>query len=228
MVNSGVADFLHILIDLAFALLLGGLIGFERQWRRRGADLRVYVLAAVVSAAFVELGGGGQSVGYIVMGAALLGAAVLFRADGGQAGLNTALTLWGAAATGAFVGGGKVFEAVLVAGFVAGVNSLSRSVSDYIDRAPAPPETSEAVWRVHVICRPDQVTVARRRLSEALKAPAYAVGGIETALRGAAVIELTAILTPNHAKPDDLDAVVTTLAGHAEIESASWTVTLGA
>jgi len=117
---------------------------------------------------------------------------------------------------------------VLVAGFVAGANNLLRPLSDYVDRMPAPPEKSEAVWRVHVTCRPEHVPVVRRRLSEALKAPDHAVAAIETALRGASVLELTAILTFTHAKPDDLDAVVANLASHAEIESASWTVTLGA
>jgi putative Mg2+ transporter-C (MgtC) family protein len=208
--------------------MLGGLIGVERRWRRRGADLRVYVLAAVVAAAFVELGGGGQTVGYVVIGAALLGAAVLFRADSGQAGLNAAVTLWGAAAAGAFVGGGKAIEAVIVAGVVTAANGLLRPLSDYVDRSPAPPETSEAVWRVYVTCRPEQVAGARRVLSEELKAPEHAIGGIETALRGAAVVELTAILAPTHAKPDDLDAAIARLASHAEIESASWTVSAGA
>jgi putative Mg2+ transporter-C (MgtC) family protein len=228
MGNSGVTDIIRIFIDLWVALMLGGLIGFERQWRRRGADLRAYVLAAVVAAAFVEVGGGGQTVGYVVVGVALLGAAVLMKADSAQGGLNTAVTLSGAAVAGAFVGSGKAFEAVLVAGFVVAANSLLRPLVDYVDRSPASPEKAEAVWRVHVTCRPEQVAVARRSLSAELTAPDNVIGGIETASRGAAVMELTAILAATHAKPDDLDAAVTRLASHEEIESASWTVSPGA
>jgi putative Mg2+ transporter-C (MgtC) family protein len=48
--------FIHTTIALAVAFVLGGLIGFERQWRQRTAGLRTNVLVAVGAAAFVDLG----------------------------------------------------------------------------------------------------------------------------------------------------------------------------
>ena len=44
-------------IRLIVALLLGALVGAERQWRQRTAGLRTNCLVAVGSAMFVMMGG---------------------------------------------------------------------------------------------------------------------------------------------------------------------------
>jgi putative Mg2+ transporter-C (MgtC) family protein len=52
--NINLAALLDTLCSLFFAFLLGGLIGFERQYRQRTAGLRTNVLVAVGAAIFVE------------------------------------------------------------------------------------------------------------------------------------------------------------------------------
>jgi hypothetical protein len=47
-------DFLDSLISLFGAFVLGGLIGVERQYRRRGGGLRTHVLVSVGAATFVD------------------------------------------------------------------------------------------------------------------------------------------------------------------------------
>jgi len=46
-------DLLEIAARLGSALLLGGVIGFERQWRQRMAGLRTNALVAIGAAGFV-------------------------------------------------------------------------------------------------------------------------------------------------------------------------------
>ena len=52
--NTSVSNMADTLISLAAAFILGGLIGFERQYRQRTAGLRTNVLVALGAAIFVD------------------------------------------------------------------------------------------------------------------------------------------------------------------------------
>jgi putative Mg2+ transporter-C (MgtC) family protein len=95
----------------------------------------------------------------------------------------------------------------------------------YIDRRPIRPGETEALYRVHVLCRPDAVSDARDLLFEELEQHHYPIREIETLSEGEEVVELAAVLVPTTANPQDLDAITGHLARHADIDSATWTVT---
>ena len=222
---------LQTALALATAFVLGGLIGFERQWRQRTAGLRTNVLVAVGAAAFVDLGarvagadGSVRVISYVVSGIGFLGAGVIMKEGAQVRGINTAATLWASAAVGAFAGGGQLAEAALVAAFVLAGNTLLRPVVDYINRRPISPEETEALYRVHVVCRPEAVSEARDLLFEELETHHYPIREIETLSEGEEVVELAAVLVPTSAKAEDLDAIAAHLERHDIIESATWTV----
>jgi putative Mg2+ transporter-C (MgtC) family protein len=219
------------LICLAAAFVLGCLIGLERQIRQRNAGLRTVVLVSVGSAAFVHLGGRifgpeGETriASYVVSGIGFLGAGVIMKEGEQVRGLNTAATLWGAAAVGAFAGGGLLSEATLVALAVLGGNTLLRPLVDYINRRPIKAEETEALYRVHVLCPPEAVTRARDLLYEELERHHYPVREIETLSEGEDLVELAAVLVPTTANPADLDAITEHLAKQHNLISATWTV----
>jgi len=225
------AAFLRSAIDLGVAFALGGLIGFERQWRQRTAGLRTNVLVAAGAAAFVDLGmrvarADGQSriIAYVVSGIGFLGAGVIMKEGAQIRGINTAATLWASAAVGAFAGAGQLAEAVLVAAFVLAGNTLLRPVVHYIARRPISPEGTEALYRVHVVVRPEAVSAARDLLFEELESHHYPIREIAILSEGEEVVELAAVLVPTTAKPQDLDAIIGHLKHHSSIESATWTV----
>ena len=225
------AAFIRTGLAMLTAFALGGLIGFERQWRQRTAGLRTNVLVAVGAAAFVDLGarvagtdGSARVISYVVSGIGFLGAGVIMKEGAHVRGINTAATLWASAAVGAFAGGGQLAEAVLVAAFVLAGNTLLRPLVAYINRRPISPEGTEALYRVHVLCRPDAVSEARDLLFEELEGRHYPIREIETLSEGEEVVELAAILVPTSADPKDLDAITAHLARHQNIESATWTV----
>jgi putative Mg2+ transporter-C (MgtC) family protein len=218
-------------IALFTAFVLGGAIGFERQWRQRTAGLRTNVLVAVGAAAFVDLGlrvagadGGVRVIAYVVSGIGFLGAGVIMKEGAQVRGINTAATLWASAAVGAFAGSAQYGEAALVAAFVLAGNTMLRPMANYINRRPITPETTEAIYRVHVTCRPEKVSDARDLLSEELEQRRYPIRDVETLSEGEDLIELAATLAPTTANPDDLDAVSRHLERHDAIESATWTV----
>src|SRR5580704_15195736 len=102
-------------IRLIIALLLGAVVGAERQWRQRTAGLRTNCLVAVGSAMFVMMGGlvGGEGsqgrvAAYVVSGIGFLGGGVILKDGFSIRGLNTAATLWCTAAVGTLAGLGYI------------------------------------------------------------------------------------------------------------------------
>lgn len=83
------------------ALLPGGAIGLERQWRQRMTGLRTNGLVAVGSAMFVMMGGTiaregsqGRVAAYVVSGIGFLGGGAILKDGFNIRGMNTAATLW--------------------------------------------------------------------------------------------------------------------------------------
>ena len=225
------APFARTALALATAFVLGGLIGLERQWRQRTAGLRTNVLVALGAAAFVDLGarvagnaGAAGVISYVVSGIGFLGAGVIMKEGSQVRGINTAATLWASAAVGAFAGTEHFGEAVLVAAFVLAGNTMLRPLANFINRRPITPETTEAVYRVHAVCKPEAVSDVRDLLFKELEQRHYPIRNIETLSEGEDLIELAATLVPTSANPEDLDAVAHHLERHEAIESATWTV----
>jgi putative Mg2+ transporter-C (MgtC) family protein len=216
---------------LAAAFTLGCLIGLERQIRQRNAGLRTVVLVCVGSAAFVHLGGRlfgaeGQTriIAYVVSGIGFLGAGVIMKEGAQVRGLNTAATLWSSAGVGAFAGGGLLAESAAVTAFVLGGNTLLRPLVNYINRRPIVPGETEALYRVHVVCAPGDVSYARDLLHEELERHHYPIRDIEVLSEGDELVELAAVLVPTTANPEDMDAITAHLGRHEHIDSATWTV----
>jgi len=223
--------FVRTAAALAIAFAFGGLIGLERQWRQRTAGLRTNVIVAVGAAAFVDLGmrvagtdGSVRVISYVVSGIGFLGAGVIMKEGAQVRGINTAATVWGSAAVGAFAGAGMFAEAGLVAIFVLAGNTLLRPLVHYISRLPISPEGTEALYRIHITCAPEDVASARDLLFEEIEHRHYPIRAIETLSEGEEVVELAALLVPTTAKPQDLDAITCHLARHSDIDSATWTV----
>lgn len=231
MFDADARSFVTTLVCLATAFVLGSVIGLERQIRQRNAGLRTVVLVTVGAAAFVHLGGrllgaSGQTqiVAYVVSGIGFLGAGVIMQEGEQVRGLNTAATLWGSAAVGAFAGSGLLAESAAVAAVVLAGNTLLRPLVDYVNRRPIKPDETEALYRVHVVCAPGDVSDARDQLYEALERHHYPVREIETLSESDELVELAALLVPTTADPKELDAIVEQLGRQASVDSATWTV----
>ena len=102
------------IIKLLLAVLTGGLIGAEREFRDKAAGFRTIILICVGAALFtmfsLRLGGDKDPVriaASVVSGVGFLGAGAILRSDGRIVGLTTASTIWLAAALGMGIGGGQ-------------------------------------------------------------------------------------------------------------------------
>jgi putative Mg2+ transporter-C (MgtC) family protein len=124
----------QVAINLAVALGLSAVIGFERQWRNRLAGLRTNTLVSLGAATFVifaALTPGEASptrvAAQVVSGIGFLGAGLIFREGLSVRGLNTAATLWCSAAIGVLAGAGFLLYATVATGFVVFVKSVELS-----------------------------------------------------------------------------------------------------
>ena len=130
-------------LRLVMALFLGAIIGVERQWRQRLAGLRTNALVSTGAALFVAvtfLVSGEPSptriAAQVVCGIGFLGAGIIMCDGLSVRGLNTAATLWCAAAVGTLTGSGFLIEAALGATAVLAANIMLRPVAHRIKQQP--------------------------------------------------------------------------------------------
>jgi len=115
-----------LIIRLAFATLLGGILGFEREIHGRPAGLRTHLLVSLGAAAFMMMsplianmnqnlpGDPGRIAAQIVTGIGFLGAGAIVKEGVNIRGLTTAACLWVAAAIGMASGAGLFSEAIII------------------------------------------------------------------------------------------------------------------
>jgi len=142
---------------LLLAMLLGCVIGTERQWRQRAAGLRTNALVCFGAAAFVDLGStvGGPNttnvIAYVISGVGFLGAGAIMKEGGSIRGLNTAATLWCSAAVGACAGAGELFDAVFMTAVLITINLALRPLSRSIDRRSAQAVSTAGIYRLAIV-----------------------------------------------------------------------------
>lgn len=107
--------FTENLIKLGMAILVGGIIGAEREFRDKAAGFRTLILITVGSTLFTIFSAS-MDPGFtrtriaanIVTGIGFLGAGAIIREHGRIGGLTTAATIWLSAALGMGIGAGEV------------------------------------------------------------------------------------------------------------------------
>lgn len=108
------------LIKLGMSVLVGGLIGAEREFRVKAAGFRTIILITVGSTLFTIFSlsidpehSRTAIAGNIVQGIGFLGAGAIIRDGGRVGGLTTAATIWLSAALGMGIGAGE-FTFILI------------------------------------------------------------------------------------------------------------------
>jgi len=112
----------ELIIRLLLALLLGALIGLERERGDKPAGLRTHILVSIGSAQFTILSfyafpGSDPSriAAYIVAGVGFIGAGTIIQTRDRVTGITTAATLWVTSSIGMAVGIGFYTAAIIVA-----------------------------------------------------------------------------------------------------------------
>jgi putative Mg2+ transporter-C (MgtC) family protein len=225
-------DLLDVTVNLAAALALGAVIGFERQWRQRLAGLRTNTLVALGSALFVVFAGLFEDevsptrvAAQVVSGIGFLGAGVIFKEGLNVRGLNTAATLWCSAAVGMLAGVGALVHATIAAGLVVFVNLLLRPLVQRINRQPL--ETSELVtgYAVTIVSRSEQEAHTRALLLQGLASSGLHLRELDsTDIENSDRVEVSASVTADRRADAAVEQIVGRLSIEPAVTSARWRI----
>ena len=174
-------------------------VGFPGRNRLNGREAAVHVLA------------------YVASGIGFLGAGVIMREEGNVRGLNTAATLWGAAA-----GAALILEAILATLFVLGANTLLRPVVNALDRRPLDVDSAEVTNTVYVIAQRGERKSIVEQIEHLLACSRDPARNLEVHPFGADEIEIAATLAATSVDGWKLDALVGKLSAIPSMRQVFW------
>lgn len=184
-------SFPTILLRLGVAIVLGAVIGLERELKDHPAGMRTLALVSLGSALFTLVSAYGflsllsiphltldptRIASYIVAGIGFLGGGTIFLIHEKERvrGLTTAATIWVVAALGITCGAGLLLEAIATTVLVLIVLVLLRFVEQaLLPRPPSnlhhleievPSVTGQFIANVYDICSRNDVSIARLKL----------------------------------------------------------------
>ena len=163
-------------LPLLAAVIAGGLIGFEREWRGRAAGFRTHILVCLASALLMEAAVSQAAWRFAVLpgaeivsdptrmahgvltGIGFLCAGVIFRAGFSIHGLTTAASLWITAAIGLLFGAGLFLMGAVGTVLTVGVLTALRLISHRLPQAVV--VDAEVTWRREASAAEDRVEAA--------------------------------------------------------------------
>ena len=128
-----------LLFRFLLVIIVGGLIGAEREYRSKSAGFRTMILICLGSFLFttfsIHISGGTNDriASNIVTGIGFLGAGVIFRSDNRIKGLTTAATIWATAALGMGIADGQYSIVFIGTGIVLTSLFLFTKLESWLD-----------------------------------------------------------------------------------------------
>ena len=228
MIDSHVA-LMEAIGRLSLALILGVLIGLERQWHLKLAGVSTNALVAlgscgfVVFASMVSDGDSTQIAAQVVSGIGFLGAGVILREGISVHGVNTAATLWCAAMVGTFAGAGLWAPSLVATGFIVVSNLLLRPLVRFVRDRAASSMNVETHYMVTLTSNGGEGSQMRVLLLQALLQAGFALVRIDSSvnydtLKGV----VTAQVCAPQRRDTELEAIVGTLGNDARITGVAW------
>lgn len=133
----------EITVRLLLAVLLGGLVGLEREYKNQLAGFRTHIILCVGSALIMlvsiyiaeKVEPGGQAdpsriAAQVVSGVGFLGAGAILRLGVSVKGVTTAASLWTMAGIGLAVGSGFYYGAVMATGIILLALAILRKIEN--------------------------------------------------------------------------------------------------
>jgi putative Mg2+ transporter-C (MgtC) family protein len=176
-------------LPLLAAVIAGGLIGFEREWRGRAAGFRTHILVCLASALLMELAVSQAAWRFqplpgaeiitdparmahgVLTGIGFLCAGVIFRSGFSIHGLTTAASLWITAAIGLLFGAGLYALGVTGTALTAIILVILRLVSRGLPQKSV--VDAEVVWRRDASGAEDRIEAALAGLDRGRRADRF-------------------------------------------------------
>ena len=216
------------------ALLLGAVVGLERQWRQRIAGTRTNALVAAGASAFVMCAflvsepsrNEAQIVSYVVSGVGFLGAGVIFKDGGTVRGLNTAATLWCSAAIGAVCGLGHLIYGVFVAVAVLATNVGLRPIAHRLHPIQQVGVEEEVTYLCELVCRAQDESHIRPLLIQTMAQNPLTLTALKSEdIEGTDKLKVLAHIRSLGRQDQVLEQLIARLSLEPGVSSVSWSMT---
>lgn len=227
-------DWKVFLLRAAAALILGALIGAERQLRQRLTGLRTNALVSTGACLFVLMtqsvpglaGDATRIAAYVVSGIGFLGGGVIMRDGLNVRGLNTAATLWCTAAIGVLCSMGLLLEATLGSLVVLCANILLRDIAQRLNQqAVVPASEVELRYGVAIVCRAEDEIQVRSLMLHSLDGANLRLQSLHSEDQANPTkLEVRAELLGDHGATAQLERLVSRISLEKGVSSVRWQV----
>lgn len=219
----------EVISRLAIATVLGTLLGLERQWRHRSAGLQTNSLVSLGSALFVMLStltpedsSPTRIAAQVVSGIGFLAGGVILREGASVHGLNTAATLWCAAAVGAMTGSGHIPEACAGSGIVLAANLILRPLSHRINRQPMHQADIEIWYHCSITCERSSETHIRAQIVQWLSGNGLGLRSLVSHPGTDGQVAVEASVMARQRDDDSIERLISHLSLESNVFAASW------
>ena len=222
--------FYQFALDNFSALMLGAVIGLERQWRQRNAGLRTNALVALGASLFVSLSSLVMQINdhtrmaaQVITGIGFLGAGIMMREGINVRGLNTAATLWCAGAIGTLAGSGFLPHAIIGTVFVIITHVLLRPISNSINRLTIQVTGGDRLYILRIVCRSNAEQQIRTHFVQQIAQESLLLQSVESEdIQGTDKVEVKAYILSTGQQDAQMERVVGLLSLDQAVSAASW------
>ena len=229
--TDGTTEFL---LRAIVALVLGSLIGFERQWTRHPAGLTNILVCLgsffFTSFSFVfstdmqlsNIRDITRVAAQVVTGIGFLGAGVIMRQGLNIKGLNTAATIWCSGSIGVLCAYGNMWLPVIATFAVLVVNVFLHPIAAKIrDHRSGKLELEEKEGLIRIICEPDKEFYVRSLLMQMVAAESIVLKNLQTSDTDGKV-KLKATVSADETQDETLEKIIARLSVEKGVISAGW------
>lgn len=212
---------------LLLAFILGTIIGLERQWQHKIAGIKTNALVAGGAALFIlvsekiagDPSGAARIAANIVTGIGFLGAGILMRDGMNITGINTAATIWCAAAIGSLAGLGYWYESLVGTAFVVFGNIVLRPIGAKLDQRIHQIQLSGYKYQISIECSHKSIEAVKLALIEAVNAAkTLHISSVSTEHGNLITAEINSL----DRRQTDIEAIVTQLGIIESIKRIKW------
>jgi putative Mg2+ transporter-C (MgtC) family protein len=217
--------------EIFAALVMGLIIGLERQVGKHPAGLRTNALVCAGAAMYVSLSrliehsdSPTRIAAQVVSGIGFLGGGAILREGVNVKGMTTAATLWCSAAVGTLAGAGRVAEAAVATAVILITNLVLHPLSRWIDSWCKTWTDVETEYRLKVLCESKEENVIRTIVARHINShPQMIVQGIsihatDDPTRAMIVADVSSAVHDERAMQD----VISRINVEASVSSVSW------
>jgi len=216
---------------ILLAVLLGFLIGLERQLTGHMAGIRTNVLVSLGASIFVlvsivmDAPDVTRIAAQIVTGVGFLCSGIIFKDGANVRGINTAATIWCTAAIGTLCSAGKPFYALAATGVLLAANVIIRFIATRIYPLKGFDE-EEHTYKITVVCSEQKEFDVRSLIMTYIAGTRLSLIDLESADVTGGKVEIKAIMICGSKKQDETaEKLVGKISLEEGVTKAGWELT---